>query len=144
MNISRLVLLATKIFIPSSIVSVRAVKQDVNGFSFVGEGFCQDKDERYYDYMSPWSAKSHDDCGSLCLGSGVDGLVGIEATSSTCYCLFEDNYVPSILPIGFVGVNINYKGTGDIENFKNNTGSYCYEINVSDTEFDILQAKRLF
>lgn len=110
-------------------IAVRA-QNEVAGFLYVDYGPCRDSFGTFYDYYSRTSDNAAD-CGSACVGIGIDGLKGFTYVTnmglSGCFCEFNNNIVTSTLPDGFDQFNSGYSGTGDVVSGNNWAGYYCYK-----------------
>ncbi|KAL7457255.1 hypothetical protein ACHAXS_000398, partial [Conticribra weissflogii] len=124
----------------------------VTGYSYVGEGPCEDGDAYPYDYyyfsgtlcFSTDDFYSYDDdgifvtaneCGRACTDIGLAGMVGFNLENDCeCSCLFEDNIVTSSTPAGFSGFDSSNTGTGEISNlFYPVQGIHCYKVQPEPT-----------
>ncbi len=75
---------------------------------------------------------SNIDCGSACLGAGIDGLVGFDRRNQYCFCRYDDGIVDTAnLPPGLTSSFDRETGSGEISSIEEAYNTYCYKIPVS-------------
>jgi hypothetical protein len=118
----------------------------VQGFTYVGEGWCQDSEYQYYSYFSTYFFDANDnDCMKWCSQVQHADFVGVEVYdygvdddddgTMECYCLFsgglpgdvnETDYSPSA-----EWYSSYYSGVGPVQNSTGWYGYSCYRYHVS-------------
>jgi hypothetical protein len=102
---------------------------------YLGNGYCRDSKNVYFDYMRYTSSTTPAECGARCKKtSGFRGFSMYEATY--CYCWYEDGQVASDTSSDLY-VYTAFAGTGQITQIYYTGYSTCYKFeptNPADTE----------
>jgi hypothetical protein len=112
----------------------------VEGFTYVGPGWCLDSGDNYYSAFSTYLYDANDnDCMAWCSQVQHPDFVGAEmydygGGKIECYCDFSGG-----LPYDLNGTDYNpaatstsqYSGVGPVQTFKEKNGASCYRYSVS-------------
>ncbi len=128
---SRSHLVSLLFFVKSSLSAVRA-QDPVEGYLYVGTGWCQNTTGNYFDAYRKDGVEDAVACGSACMGLGIDGLRGFNLYNDQCSCCFQDGVVKSSpLPDGFVVGDTTWPGIGEIVSSDGSYAVVCYKATVS-------------
>lgn len=110
---------------------------EIEGFDYVGVGYCTDANGSHYDYYASSGIDfGTNSCATLCGGIGIDGLVGFsleKVEGGRCVCWMNNNIVTADLPSDFDNFWNGNSGAGPVLSRDTSKTTYiCYKVEVSN------------